>query len=243
MTPVLEARQLAKTYETGGAKVLGLRGVDISIERGEFVAIMGPSGCGKSTLLNLLAGLDRPTAGEVWLDGKRIDGLNETDLARLRRRKVGFVFQFFNLVPTLSAVENVELPLLLVGRRRREARRSANELLRELGIPEQHGAAPGQLSGGQQQRVALARALANSPDVILADEPTGNLDSAAARDVLGLFRAARARGQKLLLVTHDASVASAADRVITLRDGLVADESQLAAARQVAPLLELQGPE
>ena len=243
MTPVLEARQLAKTYETGGAKVLGLRGVDISIERGEFVAIMGPSGCGKSTLLNLLAGLDRPTAGEVWLDGQRIDDLSETDLARLRRRKVGFVFQFFNLVPTLSAVENVELPLLLVGRRRREARRSANELLSDLGISEKHGAAPAQLSGGQQQRVALARALANRPDVVLADEPTGNLDSAAARDVLGLFREARHRGQTLLLVTHDASVASAADRVIMLRDGLVADETQLASARQVAPLLELQGPE
>ena len=243
MAPVLEARQLAKTYETGGAKVLGLRGVDISIERGEFVAIMGPSGCGKSTLLNLLAGLDRPTAGEVWLDGQRIDGLNETDLARLRRRKVGFVFQFFNLVPTLSVVENVELPLLLVGRRRREARRSANDLLSDLGIPETHGAAPGRLSGGQQQRVALARALANRPDVILADEPTGNLDSAATRDVLGLFRDARDRGQTLLLVTHDPSVASAADRVITLRDGLVADETQLAAARHVAPLLELQGPE
>jgi putative ABC transport system ATP-binding protein len=238
MTAVLEARQLAKTYESGGAKVLGLRGVDISIERGEFVAIMGPSGCGKSTLLNLLAGLDRPTAGEVWLDGERIDGLGETELARLRRRKVGFVFQFFNLVPTLSAGENVELPLLLVGRRRREARRSAKELLSELGIPEKHGAAPGQLSGGQQQRVA--RALANRPDVVLADEPTGNLDSAAAREVLGLFRSARDRGQTLLLVTHDASVASAADRVITLRDGLVADETELVAARQVAPLLELE---
>ena len=243
MAPVLEAKQLAKTYETGSAKVLGLRGVDISIERGEFVAIMGPSGCGKSTLLNLLAGLDRPTAGEVWLDGQRIDGLSETDLARLRRRKVGFVFQFFNLVPTLSAVENVELPLLLVGRRRREARRSANELMSDLGIPEKAEAAPAELSGGQQQRVALARALANTPDVVLADEPTGNLDSAAARDVLGLFREARSRGQTLLLVTHDASVASAADRVITLRDGLVADETELAAARQVAPLLELQSPE
>jgi putative ABC transport system ATP-binding protein len=243
MTPVLEARQLAKTYETGGAKVLGLRGVDIWIERGEFVAIMGPSGCGKSTLLNMLAGLDRPTAGEVWLDGERIDGLSETELARLRRRKVGFVFQFFNLVPTLSAVENVELPLLLIGRRRREARRSANELMSELGIPEKHGAAPAQLSGGEQQRVALARALANRPDVVLADEPTGNLDSAAAREVLGLFRDARDRGQTLLLVTHDPSVASAADRVITLRDGLVADETELAAARQVAPLLELESSE
>jgi putative ABC transport system ATP-binding protein len=239
MTPILEARQLVKTYETGAAKVLGLRGVDISIERGEFVAIMGPSGCGKSTLLNLLAGLDRPTAGEVWLDGTRIDVMTETELARLRRLKVGFVFQFFNLVPTLSALENVELPLLLVGRGRREARRSASELLSELGIPEKDGAAPAQLSGGQQQRVALARALANSPDVVLADEPTGNLDSAAAREVLGLFRDARGRGRTLLLVTHDASVASTADRVITLRDGLIADETELAAARQVAPLLEL----
>jgi putative ABC transport system ATP-binding protein len=242
MAPVLEARNLAKTYETGAAKVLGLRGVDISIERGEFVAIMGPSGCGKSTLLNLLAGLDRPTAGEVWLDGDRIDGLSETDLARLRRRKVGFVFQFFNLVPTLSAVENVELPLLLVGRRRRAARQYANELMSDLGISGKEEAAPAELSGGEQQRVALARALANRPDVVLADEPTGNLDSAAARDVLGLFREAQSRGQTLLLVTHDASVASAAERVITLRDGLVADETELAAARQVTPLLELQSP-
>jgi putative ABC transport system ATP-binding protein len=239
---VLEAKNLAKTYETDGAKVLGLRGVDLSIERGEFVAIMGPSGSGKSTLLNLLAGLDRPTAGEVWLDGKRIDELSETELARLRRRKVGFVFQFFNLVPTLSAVENVELPLLLVGQRRKQARLSAGELLSDLGIQDKHDASPAELSGGQQQRVALARALANEPAIVLADEPTGNLDSAAARDVLRLLRRARDRGQTLLLVTHDASVASAADRVITLRDGLVADETALRAARQVAPLLELEAP-
>jgi putative ABC transport system ATP-binding protein len=233
MTRVLEARNLAKTYDTGGAKVLALRGVDLAIERGEFVAIMGPSGCGKSTLLNLLAGLDRPTAGEVRLDGERIDQLNETELARLRRRKIGFVFQFFNLMPTLSVVENVELPLLLVGRRRKDARRSANELLSELGIADKHAAAPVELSGGQQQRVALARALANTPDIVLGDEPTGNLDSASTREVLGLLHGARDRGQTLLLVTHDARVAAAADRVVTLRDGLVSDETELQAARPV----------
>jgi putative ABC transport system ATP-binding protein len=234
VTLVLEARGLAKTYDTGGAKVSALRGVDLPIERGEFVAIMGPSGCGKSTLLNLLAGLDRPTEGEVWLDGERIDAVSETELARMRRRKVGFVFQFFNLVPTLSAVENVELPLLLVGRRRQAARRSAAELMSALGIGDKHGAAPAQLSGGQQQRVALARALANTPDIVLGDEPTGNLDSAAAREVLGLLRAARERGQTLLVVTHDARVAAAADRVVTLRDGVVCDETELQAARPVA---------
>ena len=241
MTHVLEARSLAKTYDTGGAKVLALRGVDLAIARGEFVAIMGPSGCGKSTLLNLLAGLDRPTAGQVWLDGERIDQLSETELARLRRRHIGVVFQFFNLMPTLSAVENVELPLLLVGRRRKDARRSANELLSDLGIGDKHAAAPVQLSGGQQQRVALARALANTPDIVLGDEPTGNLDSAAAREVLGLLRAARDRGQTVLLVTHDARVAAAADRVITLRDGLVSDETELKAARPVALPFESDG--
>jgi putative ABC transport system ATP-binding protein len=144
------------------------------------------------------------------------------------------VFQFFNLVPTLSAVENVELPLLLVGRRRRDARRSASELLTELGIGDKHGAAPVQLSGGQQQRVALARALANAPDIVLGDEPTGNLDSASAREVLALLRAARDRGQTLLIVTHDARVAASADRVVALRDGLVADDTELQAARPVA---------
>jgi putative ABC transport system ATP-binding protein len=234
VTRVLEARGLAKTYDTGGAEVLALRGVDLAIERGEFVAIMGPSGCGKSTLLNLLAGLDRPTAGEVRLDGERIDRLSEAELARLRRRKIGFVFQFFNLLPTLSAVENVELPLLLIGRRRRDARRTANDLMGELGVGDKRAAAPVQLSGGQQQRVALARALANTPDIVLGDEPTGNLDSAATREVLGLLRAARDRGQTLLLVTHDARVAAAADRVVTLRDGLVSDETELQAARPVA---------
>jgi putative ABC transport system ATP-binding protein len=234
VTSVLEARGLAKTYDTGGVEVLALRGVDLAIERGEFVAIMGPSGCGKSTLLNLLAGLDRPTAGEVRLDGQRIDQLSEAELARLRRRRIGFVFQFFNLLPALSAVENVELPLLLVGRRRKHARQTANELMGELGVGDKRASAPAQLSGGQQQRIALARALAATPDIVLCDEPTGNLDSVATRDVLGLLRAARDRGQTLLLVTHDARVAAAADRVIALRDGLVSDETELQAARPVA---------
>ncbi|HYJ67395.1 MAG TPA: ABC transporter ATP-binding protein [Nocardioidaceae bacterium] len=242
MTPVLEARSLAKTYESRGTKVSGLRTVDLVVERGEFVAVMGPSGCGKSTLLNLLAGLDRPSAGEVWLAGQRIDTLSETALARLRRRKVGFVFQFFNLVPSLTAAENVELPLLLSGQRRRKARRSARELLGELGLADQHAAAPAHLSGGQQQRVAVARALANRPDIVLADEPTGNLDSVAARQVLGLLRRARDQGQTLLLVSHDASVAAAADRVITMRDGLIASESQLDVGRQVSGILAIDEP-
>jgi putative ABC transport system ATP-binding protein len=239
VTRVLEARNLAKTYDTGGVRVLALRGVDLTIERGEFVAIMGPSGCGKSTLLNLLAGLDRPTAGEVRLDGERIDRLSEAELARLRRRKIGFVFQFFNLLPALTAVENVELPLLLVGRGRKEARRAAGELLGELGVADRRTTAPVQLSGGQQQRVAIARALANNPDIVLGDEPTGNLDSATAREVLALLRDARERGQTLLIVTHDARVAAAADRIVTLRDGLVTHAAELDSARPVALPFEI----
>ena len=194
---------------------------------------MGPSGCGKSTLLNLLAGLDRPSAGEVWLDGSRVDQLSETALARLRRRRLGFVFQFFNLLPVLTVSENVELPLLLAGRRRRQARRTASRMLDELGIGDKADAAPGQLSGGQQQRVALARALANQPDLVMGDEPTGNLDSASAGEVLGLLRAAHARGQTLLVATHDARVAAAADRVVTMRDGRVTRERHLDASRPV----------
>ncbi|MEV0797314.1 ABC transporter ATP-binding protein [Kribbella sp. NPDC050281] len=242
MTPVLETRRLAKTYDTGGAQVLAVRGIDLTIGKGEFVAIVGPSGCGKSTLLNLMAGLDRVTAGEVWLGGERIDQLSETALARMRRQKVGFVFQFFNLMPTLSAIENVELPLLLVGRHRKEARDTASRLLDDLGLDDKYDAAPSQLSGGEQQRVALARALANTPDILLGDEPTGNLDSASSREVLALLRAARDRGQTLLLVTHDTRVAAAADRVITLRDGLVNDDTELQSARPVTLPFDAGGP-
>jgi putative ABC transport system ATP-binding protein len=233
MTALLEAKGLARTYDTGGAPVPALNGVDLAIERGEFVAVMGPSGCGKSTLLNVLAGLDRPNAGEVWLDGQRVDQLSETALAKLRRRRLGFVFQFFNLLPTLTASENVELPLMLSGRRRRQARRTARRLLEDLGIGDKADAAPSQLSGGQQQRVALARALANQPDVVMGDEPTGSLDSASAVEVLGLLRAAHAGGQTLLLATHDARVAAAADRVVTMRDGRLTRDRTLDASRPV----------
>ncbi|HEX5997118.1 MAG TPA: ABC transporter ATP-binding protein [Jiangellales bacterium] len=232
MTVLIQASGLVKTYD-GAARVEAIRGVDLTLKRGEFVALMGPSGSGKSTLLNLLAGLDRPTAGEVWLDGQRIDRMSEAALAKLRRRKIGVVFQFFNLLPTLSAAENVELPMLLVGSGRRAARKTAIELLDGLGLTGRKDAAPKQLSGGQQQRVALARALANSPDLLVGDEPTGNLDSASARDVLDLLRATHERGQTLLLVTHDARVASAADRIIEIRDGLLASEAGLQPPRPV----------
>jgi len=232
MTVLLEGKGLVKTYGDG-TKVEAVRGVDLTLECGEFVALMGPSGSGKSTLLNLLAGLDRPTAGEVWLDGQRIDRMSEAALAKIRRRKVGVVFQFFNLLPTLSAAENVVLPMLLVGRGRGDARRAAAALLDGLGLAGKQDAAPKHLSGGQQQRVALARALANSPDLLVGDEPTGNLDSVAAKEVLGLLRETHQGGQTLLLVTHDARVAAAADRVITLRDGRVSGEKVLQRARPV----------
>jgi putative ABC transport system ATP-binding protein len=227
MTHVLEARDLVKTYDVDGVGTPALRGVSLTIDQGEFVAVMGPSGCGKSTLLNLLAGFDRPTGGEVRLDGERIDGWSEARLARMRRGKVGFVFQFFNLVPTLTVGENVELPLRLVGRRRAAARRVCGELLGDLGLPGKRDTAPYLLSGGEQQRVALARALANDPAIVLADEPTGNLDSSAAREVLVLLRRARDRGQTLFVVTHDARVAAAADRVLSMRDGMLVDEADL----------------
>jgi putative ABC transport system ATP-binding protein len=233
MSALLEVRGLVKTYEATDPPVPALRGVDLTVARGEFVAVMGPSGCGKSTLLNLVAGLDRPTDGEVWFDGRRIDRLSEAALARLRRRRLGFVFQFFNLLPGLSAEENVELPLRLTGLRRGPARRTAARLLEDLGIGDKGATAPSRLSGGQQQRVALARALANEPDLVVGDEPTGSLDTDSAREVLGLLRDAHTRGQTLLLATHDARVAAAADRVVTLRDGRVHDDRTLAEARAV----------
>jgi putative ABC transport system ATP-binding protein len=188
---------------------------------------MGPSGCGKSTLLHLLGGLERPSAGEVWLAGGRIDRLGEKALARLRRHAIGFVFQAFHLMDELTALENVELPALLAGRSSRAARRRATELLGQVGLEDRADHLPSALSGGQRQRVAIARALSNEPLVVLADEPTGNLDSAATLDVLRLLDSLRAAGQTLLVVTHDARIAATADRLITMRDGALVDETRL----------------
>ena len=242
---ILRASGLVKVYRSGGVSVEAIRGVDIEVGVGEFVAIMGPSGSGKSTLLHVLGGLEPATRGEIWLRGQRVDGLSPAGWAVLRRRHVGFVFQFFNLLSTMTVADNVELPALLAGATPRQARKRREELLDELGIAAKAGSAPARLSGGEQQRVALARALANEPSLLLADEPTGNLDSASSRDVLRLLRRSHAAGQTILMVTHDAKVAGMADRVISLFDGMVADNAKVAPApRRETPIgtfLELKG--
>jgi putative ABC transport system ATP-binding protein len=244
MDTTLTARGLAKTYAGDGIEVLALRGVDLDVADGELVALMGPSGCGKSTLLHLLAGLDRPTAGWITLGERRVERLSEAAWAVLRRREVGVVFQFFNLVQTLTVAENVELPALLVGTSRDDARARREDLLDRLGVSVRADALPSRLSGGQQQRVALARALVNRPRLLLADEPTGNLDSGSAREVVALLRELASEGQTTLLVTHDPRVAASADRVLQMRDGLVVDETRLepgdAAASVVSSLIRLE---
>jgi len=237
MADIIEARGLARAFVTDGVVIEAVRGVELSVAEGEFVAIMGPSGCGKSTLLHILGGLDRPSRGEVFLRGKRVDSLNEGRWARLRRKEVGFVFQFFNLINNLSAADNVELAGLLSGAPLSEARRRRRELFAALGLEEVAGKVPSRLSGGQQQRVALARALVNRPAILLADEPTGNLDSESTREVLNLLRQYRAEGQTIVLVTHDARVASAADRVIHMRDGSFVGETRIEDSRDRSRLL------
>jgi len=226
-TAVLRTRGLRKHYGTGEGLVRAVDGVDLDVAPGETVAVMGPSGCGKSTLLHLLGGLDRPSGGEVWLAGRRIDPIGERGLARMRRTAIGFVFQAFHLMDELTAVENVELPALLAGRSPRAARRQATELLERVGLADRAGFLPAALSGGQRQRVAIARALANEPLVVLADEPTGNLDSAATLEVLRLFESLHEAGQTLVVVTHDARIAATADRLISMRDGAFVDQTRL----------------
>ncbi|TDQ47209.1 ABC transporter ATP-binding protein [Actinorugispora endophytica] len=223
----LRAVGLSRTYGRGENLVRAVDGVDLDVPAGQTFAVTGPSGCGKSTLLQLFGGLDRPTEGEVWLGGRRVDHLGERALARLRRRAVGFVFQSFHLMDELTAAENVELPALLAGASPRTARRRAAGLLDRVGVADRARHLPSKLSGGQRQRVAIARALVNEPLVVLADEPTGNLDSAATHDVLRLFDELRAAGQTLVVVTHDERVAATADRVVSLRDGALADDIRL----------------
>jgi ABC-type lipoprotein export system ATPase subunit len=226
-TAVLRARGLRKEYGTGEGLVRAVDGVDLDVASGETVAVMGPSGCGKSTLLHLLGGLDRPSSGEVWLGGRRIDQIGERALARVRRTDVGIVFQAFHLMDELTAVENVELPALLAGRSPSVARRQAASLLERVGLADRAGFQPSALSGGQRQRVAIARALSNEPLIVFADEPTGNLDSAATVDVLRLFDSLREAGQTLVIVTHDARIAATADRLISMRDGAFVDDTRL----------------
>ena len=223
--PALATRDLAKVYGSGETAVHALDGVTLSIEPGEMVAIMGPSGSGKSTLLHLLGALETPTSGQIALGGERFDGLDDTGLTRLRREKIGFVFQFFNLLPALTAEENVLLPALIAGRRDDAIRARARELLERVGLSPRTTHLPSELSGGEQQRVSIARALLTEPELVLADEPTGNLDTRSSAHVLELLRDLNAaEGQTLVIVTHDPEAAATAGRVVFMRDGKLAGE-------------------
>jgi putative ABC transport system ATP-binding protein len=226
-SPLLRTKGLRKEYGKDEGYVRAVDDVDLEVARGETLAIMGPSGCGKSTLLHLLGGLDRPSDGELWLNGRRIDHLSERGLARLRRREIGFVFQAFHLMDELTARENVELPALLAGRSPRQARARALELLDQVGLAERATHLPSALSGGQRQRVAIARSLVNEPLVVFADEPTGNLDSGATLEVLRLFDHLHTSGFTLVIVTHDERIAATADRLISMRDGAFVGETHL----------------
>ena len=240
MAAILEARELVKRYPLGGANVEALRGVSLSVETGEFVAIMGASGSGKSTMLHLLGGLDLPTSGEVVIDGINISTLDEEDRTLTRRAKTGFVFQFFNLIPTLTVTENVGLPFLIAGDALGRHRSRIAELLGMVGLADKAGHLPDQLSAGEQQRVALARALATTPAILLADEPTGNLDFTTGTEILDLLWDSCERlGQTIVLVTHDAHAAAYADRVVVVRDGAVIDEIALGrrADHEARPLI------
>jgi putative ABC transport system ATP-binding protein len=227
---VVVTKGLRKTFESEGAPVRALRGVDFAVGAEEFVAVMGPSGCGKSTLLNIIAGLDSPTDGEVTLAGEELVGKSEDELAVLRRRHIGIVFQFFNLLEGMSALENVTLPAVIAGAPRKRAETRARDLLDLLGLADKAKDAPGVLSGGQRQRLAIARALANEPTLVLADEPTGALDSEGGHEVLELFRRLHAGGQTILMVTHDDDVAAAADRIVRMRDGRIETTAEETAA-------------
>ena len=231
--PAVQIRGVRRTFTADLAPVRALRGVDLDVAAGEFVAVMGPSGCGKSTLLNVIAGLDRVDDGTVEVAGERIDGRDENWLAKFRRHHIGIVFQFFNLLDGVSAMDNIVLPAILGGLRRRPAEARARELLDLLGLGDRAQQVPAVLSGGQRQRLAIARALVNSPTLLLADEPTGALDSAGGIEVLELFRRLHEGGQTIIMVTHSEEVAGGANRQIVLRDGQVASDTAAAPAEQL----------
>ncbi len=221
---VLVVQGVRKTYEAEQAPVRALRGADLTLGRGEFTAVMGPSGCGKSTLLNVVAGLDLADEGSILLAGEEVVGQSEDDLARMRRRHIGIVFQYFNLLEGMTVLENVALPAIVAGTKRKPAETRARDLLDLLGLSDKAKAAPGVLSGGQRQRLAIARALANQPTLLLADEPTGALDSEGGHEVLELFRRLHADGQTILMVTHNPEVSAGAQRIVHMRDGRVVDD-------------------
>jgi putative ABC transport system ATP-binding protein len=218
---VIVTRNLQRDYDIGGEVVHALRGVDVVIRKNEFVAIMGPSGSGKSTLMNLIGCLDSPTAGEYWLNGHRVSELDDDELARIRNKEIGFVFQTFNLLPRATALHNVELPLVYAGLGAKERRALAGDALARVGLSDRVQHRPNELSGGQRQRVAIARALVNSPSILLADEPTGNLDSATSEEIMGLFEGLHRDGQTIVVVTHEVDIAAHALRQVHLKDGHV----------------------
>jgi putative ABC transport system ATP-binding protein len=224
VTPVIDLQGITKTYGGGDTEVQALRGIDLTIERGDYVAIMGASGSGKSTLMNIIGALDVATSGHYSLDGISIDDLDESALSIVRNRKIGFIFQSFNLIPRTTALSNVELPLVYRGVRRRERRARAVEALTAVGLADRMHHMPNELSGGQQQRVAVARALVAEPSLLLADEPTGNLDSRSTRDVLDLMGALHDQGRTIVMITHEDDVAAASGRIVTLIDGQVSDD-------------------
>ncbi|OGU35289.1 MAG: macrolide ABC transporter ATP-binding protein [Gemmatimonadetes bacterium RIFCSPLOWO2_12_FULL_68_9] len=228
--PLIRVQGLTRDYDMGSETVRALRGVDLAIHRNEYVAIMGPSGSGKSTLMNLLGCLDTPTSGEYWLNGTEVSRMADDELARVRNREIGFVFQTFNLLPRATALHNVELPLIYAGVKASERRRRAAHALARVGLQDRMHHKPNELSGGQRQRVAIARALVNDPSILLADEPTGNLDSATSAEIMDVFASLYAQGQNVIMVTHEAEIAAHARRVVTLRDGLVHSDVLQAAA-------------
>ena len=222
MSPVIQTRGITKIFGSNGTAVHALRGIDLCVARGELLALIGPSGSGKSTLMAILGCLDRPTDGAYALDGQEVQGLSGQALASIRNTKIGFVFQAYNLLPRATVLRNVELPMLYAGVGRRERRERAMELLERVGIPDKAQVLPGQLSGGQRQRVSIARALANRPAVLLADEPTGALDSHTGAEILALFHELNQQGNTVILVTHDLGIAALAGRQVVIRDGLIA---------------------